>query len=441
MTDAMARVAWSEGMLLRPQHFQQQDRFLYHAARLRHFHLEPYGYGVSELELDEQQLSLGQLGVVSVSGIFPDGMPFSLDENDGLMLDVPADTRDEVVYLALPSERQSGTNIAGEGDGAVARFVIRDASLADEALAEHEPETVGLARLNPCLRLGREDMAGYVAIPVARIIEVANEKEVRLDRHFIPPCLDVGRIPALTSLINETLAMIRQRGEALAGRMQKGNQQSKTLFDIMMLQTLNRWQPALEHCAESPGVHPEELYRTLVTLAGELSTFTRNEKRPPELPRYRHESLTETFGDLGAVLSQSLSTVLEETAVALKLEEADYGIRVAPLNDKSLLENAQLVLAVRTDLSTEEVRRRLPAQIKLGPVEHIRELVNSHLPGIPVSALPVAPRQIPYHAGYHYFMLESGGERWRQLQHSGGLAVHVSGNYPGLELELWAIRR
>ena len=142
MTDAMARVAWSEGMLLRPQHFQQQDRFLYHAARLRHFHLEPYGYGVSELELDEQQLGLGQLGVVSVSGVFPDGMPFSLNDNDGLILEVPADARDEVVYLALPSERQSGTNIAGEGEGAVARFVIRDAPLSDEALAEHEPETV-----------------------------------------------------------------------------------------------------------------------------------------------------------------------------------------------------------------------------------------------------------------------------------------------------------
>ena len=146
-------------------------------------------------------------------------------------------------------------------------------------------------------------------------------------------------------------------------------------------------------------------------------------------------------GDLAAALSQSLSTVLEQTAVALKLEEAQFGIKVAPLTDKSLLETAQFVLAVQADLTTEDIRRRLPAQIKLGPVEHIRDLVNNHLPGIGISALPVAPRQIPFHAGYHYFLLDNKSERWEQLKQSGGLALHVSGNYPGLKLELWAIRQ
>src|SRR5690606_3167791 len=114
--------------------------------------------------------------------------------------------------------------------------------------------------------------------------------------------------------------------------------------------------------------------------------------------------------------------------------------KVAPLADKSMLESSQVVLAVHADLTTEDIRRRLPAQIKLGPVEHIRDLVNNHLPGIAISALPVAPRQIPYHAGYHYFLLDSQGDRWQQLKQSGGLALHISGNYPGLALELWVIR-
>ena len=54
--------------------------------------------------------------------------------------------------------------------------------------------------------------------------------------------------------------------------------------------------------------------------------------------------------------------------------------------------------------------------------------------------LPVAPRQIPYNAGYHYFELDTGGELWRQLEKSSGLALHVAGDLPGLAMECWAIR-
>lgn len=438
--ERLAKIAWSEGMLLRPQHFQQQDRFLYHISRLRHARLEPHGYGVSELELDEQALTLGQLNVVRVTGLFTDGMPFQFNQQEGLALEVPPDARDEMIYLALPLEKQTGVNIAAPDSGQVARFVLEDAPLLDDSLDDGEEEVLGLAYLNPCLRLGRSDMAGYAALPVARVMEVINDKEIKLDRNFIPPCLDIARIAPLASLLREALAMVKQRNKALAVRMRKGAEQSTTLFDVLMLQTLNRWQPVLEHFRNSSQVHPERFYESLIALVGEMATFTRAEKSPPELPAYRHEKLTETFGDLAAVLSQSLSTVLEQTAVALKLEDAQYGIKVAPLHDKSLLESSQLVLAVHADLTTEDIRRRLPAQIKLGPVEHIRELVNNHLPGISISALPVAPRQIPYHAGYHYFLLDSQSERWQGLKSSGGLALHVSGNYPGLALELWAIR-
>ena len=58
-----------------------------------------------------------------------------------------------------------------------------------------------------------------------------------------------------------------------------------------------------------------------------------------------------------------------------------------------------------------------------------------------VRPLPVAPRQIPYHAGYTYFELEKHSEFWKELQHSGGFALHVGGDFPGLELEFWAIRQ
>ena len=113
---------------------------------------------------------------------------------------------------------------------------------------------------------------------------------------------------------------------------------------------------------------------------------------------------------------------------------------MATVADTTLFDTAAFVLAARADLPTEEVRQRLPAQLKIGPVEKIRDLVNLQLPGIGLSPMPVAPRQIPYHAGFAYFELDRGTELWSMLKGSGGIAIHQAGDLPNLTLEFWAIR-
>ena len=140
-------------------------------------------------------------------------------------------------------------------------------------------------------------------------------------------------------------------------------------------------------------------------------------------------------------LRQSLSMVLEQTAIPIELQERKYGVRVALIPDVQLQRTAVFVLAVSAQLPGDALRARFPTQDKIGPVEKIRDLVNLQLPGVTLRPLPVAPRQIPYHAGHHYFELETtGNELWKQVETSGGLALHVAGDFPGLVLEFWAIR-
>ena len=75
------------------------------------------------------------------------------------------------------------------------------------------------------------------------------------------------------------------------------------------------------------------------------------------------------------------------------------------------------------------------------PGEKIRQLVNKALPGVTINPAPVPPRQIPLHTGFVYFELDQSSALWGELRSSGGLAMHLSGEFPGLALELWAIRR
>jgi type VI secretion system protein ImpJ len=138
-------------------------------------------------------------------------------------------------------------------------------------------------------------------------------------------------------------------------------------------------------------------------------------------------------------LRDLLSLVLEQSAVFIPLTPPKYGIRGAKI-DAPLLKEAVFVLAANAQVPIEKLRSGFPSQVKIGPVEQIQALVRSALPGITVQPLPVAPRQIPYHAGFAYFELNKQGELWKQMQQSGGLAIHVGGDFPGLELEFWAIK-
>jgi len=165
------------------------------------------------------------------------------------------------------------------------------------------------------------------------------------------------------------------------------------------------------------------------------------EKHAPNFPAYQHHDLTATFAPVIKLLRSYLSAVLEQTAVAIPLEPRKYGISVGVIEDRKLIGNAGFVLAVSADVPAENLRRHFAGQSKVGPVEEIRQLVNSALPGIPLRPLPVAPRQIPYNANAVYFELDSDSQYWGKMTTSGGVAAHVQGEYPGLNMELWAIRQ
>src|ERR1019366_3324571 len=94
-----SRVAWREGLFLRPQHFQQQDRFIDALIRARTEPLRPYPWGLVELKINQSLASLGKFAVERCVGLFPDGQPFSTPDDipPPSPLDVPGDARDAIV--------------------------------------------------------------------------------------------------------------------------------------------------------------------------------------------------------------------------------------------------------------------------------------------------------------------------------------------------------
>jgi len=437
------KIVWSEGMFLRPQHFQQEARYVEALVEGRCGGLRPYGWGYRDIKLDDGLLGLGKLGIAAARGVFPDGTPFNIPVDDLLPapLDIPADVQGVEVFLALPVRRPGQVEIDGGAGSSAARAVLREEELRDTTPAPGTTAPVQVASLCTRLLLERERRDDYVCLGVARIVERRADKQVVLDEGYIPPVLDVQAATVLTGFIKELQGRLHHRADSLAGRVSAtGKGGAAEIADFLLLQAINRYEPVVAHYASLGGVHPADFFGLAVAMAGELATFTSDSKRPIAFPPYDHEKLRASYEPVMAELRTALSKVLSQAAVPIVLQEHRYGIRVATVADRSLLAQAVFVLAVKADITTEELRSRFPAQVKIGPKERIHELVNLALPGIGMRPLAVAPRQLPFYAGYVYLELERPNDYWRQIEETGDIAFHVAGEFPGLKLELWAIR-
>jgi type VI secretion system protein ImpJ len=264
-----------------------------------------------------------------------------------------------------------------------------------------------------------------------------------LDEKYIPVVLQSAATSLLQGFVRELQGLLHTRGEALASRVAGASQGAGVaeVADFMLLQTINRYEPLLAHLATDAALHPETLFGIGLQLMGDLSTFYRQNKRPAAMPDYRHDDLRVCFLPLIEELRRLLSMVLEQNAVQIPLTKHSLSVYYSGRPDVKLLDQALYVLAAGAQVSSEMLRTHFSPQVKIGPVEEISQLVSSALPGIAINPMPVAPRQLPYHAGYSYFELDKQSPYWKKMMDSGGFAFHIGGNFPGLELEFWAIKK
>jgi type VI secretion system protein ImpJ len=438
------RIIWSEGLFLQPQHFQQQDRYFEQYVETRCQSLVSYSWGFTEIEFERDFLKIGKVGFRRLAGVFPDGTPFRMPDDDPLPppVDIASDARDQRLFLAVPLRRAGELESARApvGDELV-RQEIREFQVANAAVTAGDPATLEVGGLRTRLLLEREMTDAYASVPLAHVVECRADQQVVLDEQFIPTILQIRAANRLATVTTELLGLFHQRGEALGGRVAATSRGAASeLADFLMLQAINRYEPVLAHFAETGVVHPEAFFQFCASAAGEFATFTRTSKRTPKFPGYRHDHLKETFEPVILSLRESMSKVMTQVAIPIPLEPRKFGISVAIVPDRSLFSTAVFILAARADGPAEYVRQRFPTQVKVAPAEKIGDLVRQGLPGVPVVPVPVTPRQIPFHAGYAYFELDQTHELWDQLQNSGGVAIYVPGDFPGLTMEFWAIR-
>ena len=296
---AFNKVLWSEGLFLRPQHFQQQSRFLERFLETRCSALRGHSWGCIELEFERDLLAIGKFGLRRAMGVFPDGTPFRLPDDEPLPvpLEIASNVRDQTVYLALPVRQPSSLEVdRGAAQEAVVRHAIREFEIRDTTSDAGGSALLEVAPLRTRLMLASEPLEGYARVPLAKIIEKRADQRVVLDDEFIPSVLDLRAAAVLATFMIELQGLLHQRGEALAGRVSATSRGGAAeIADFLMLQAINRYEPLATHLMTGGLVHPEDFYQFCISIAGELATFTNPSKRPVTWPTYEHERLRESF--------------------------------------------------------------------------------------------------------------------------------------------------
>jgi type VI secretion system ImpJ/VasE family protein len=431
-------------MFLRPQHFQEQDRYFTALINMRLNAAQPWNWGITEIVIDEELAGIGKFAVSRCSGIMPDGTPFAIP---GTMpppepIDIPADTRDALVSLTLPARQEGALEFAEaqETRAIDARFLVEEAEILDSFSSERASEVLEVGRPNLRFGVTREQLYGRITLGIARIREVDN-KTLRFDNRYVPPTLDIASAPALQGGLVDIIGRAEQRATELALRAVEATEGgAETFSSFLLLQTLNRWIPHLQHLEAMPMIHPERLYQSLGSMAGELATLIRSDRKAPTLPRYDHENPETCFSVVYSLLQSMLSAVFDRSAVQLPLKQVGPGAYAATITDHAQFRTGYFFLAVSALANVEEIRAAFPSVVKIATLQKIQSVVDSSLVGVPIRHAPTPPPQIRVLPGYVYFELDRGVPEWDEFQQTPALCMHVAGEWHELKLELWCVK-
>lgn len=441
-----ARPLWAEGMLLGPHHFQQQERFLLGASRHVARLCGPWPFGFATLEIDEAALAEGVVALRSLSGLFSDGTPFALPVDAPLPEPLPleADARGRLVSLSLPRVDGDGKDFAERAaNGSFARYLIDDLAVQDRHTPDLDSEeTLFVGRLWTRLTLEGPGDGAFHTLPVARVLERRDDGTVLLDPGFSCCALTLGGSVPIRRLVSELSGLLGQRAAEIAarvGRPDAADRAQVTLF--LLLQTINRAHALLRHLLRVDGLHPEALYREMVQIAGELATLTTPGRLAGEYADYVHRDQYPAFESVVSALRESLNWIPDSSAEAVPVQHVRGGIYTATVHDTSRFVSARFILAARAALTPDELSRRLPRQTTIASKTRLRDLVEAQARGVELAPMTTVPNSIPMVADHVYFELGQNNPLWREIATGGTIALHIAGNVPDLDMQLWTLAR
>lgn len=444
-------VHWSEGMFLRPHHFQAADRYWTELLETGEEWDHQYYYGIRSIEFSKEALANHQFQIHALSARMKDGTIVSLQQGqepdrkelkssftalEDAMVDLTEAFGQESlvrVYLGIPKLQLGSQNVGQTEQGNKPRFLPQDLELQDESTGGNDQQ-VQLKRLNVRLLLSTEDLSGYELLPLLQI-ERAGEREAnpRVDDEYFPPVLACDAWPPLgRDIVRAIYDIIGKKIEVLAEQvMNRGislqSQEPGDLDRIMMLHQLNIASSTLAVLAFAPGVHPFVAYYELCRIVGQLSLFDTT-RRLPDIPRYDHDDLATIFRYIKAQIERLIDIVRDYEYEQRFFVGVGLGMQVT-LKAKWFNSDWQWYVGVhKGELSSDECQAVLSSgqlDWKLGSSRQVEILFQHRAEGLALSPVRQTPRALPVNRDWIYYQVSRGNSAWKDVQETQTLAMRL----------------
>jgi len=427
---------WSEGMFLRPQHFQQFDLYLENREYSRFRSLETFGWGLLQLEIDQEALSNFVFKISGLRAVLPDGSLIDVPGNarigarqfDGLMKEVGASL--DITLGVRARDDHGPQTLATEETTGDARFVTAEEDVYDLE-AGRDPAPLEKLCYNLRVFIGQEPTDGYETLPIIRLSRSGDvARPVALDTDFSPPALVLAGSPVLHDAARAVVERLTRVVEKL-GQKRGGSDPDP----LILYYGLSGSLPVLKDMVQEGQVHPRSLYHELVRLAGALLYRDKMGRSADIIPRYDHRDPAPVFIRLRELIFE-LSEAEFEVAYRrcpMVREGDQYGV-VLPSEAKA--SGARFFL----ELSASEAVQILPMKMMTARISNpgrIEFLRTNALPGVPAEAQPAPPPELPRGQTGTYYRLKSEAAEWAShVAPAGEMAVFIMDSPADLSINL-----
>jgi type VI secretion system protein ImpJ len=444
-----SKVLWGEGLLLRPQHFQQQDQYHEHRLHKSIAAVHPYAWGVERLEIDRDAIGNNMLRILALALRFQDGELVDAPGPDALPPTVDLGQLNDrphqqtvTYYAALPGLKPFGGNFAQPGqDGNTARFVQANQETAD---LYTQASAAQLAYLKKTVRLVAdfEPRDAYTCFPLLRLRRAA-AGGFELDPSFVPPSLSVGAAPIVFMQLRRLLDALQAKVGALYDHHREPSRnviefRSGDMSSFWLLHTASTACAALTHYLHHPDLHPERLYEQLLATAGALMTFSKSWLLS-DLPPYQHADPGPAFAKVHQIIRELLDTVISSKYFAIVLNEVRPCYHHGLLDSGKIDDKTTFYIAVSADIPALELVDTVPLRFKVGAPDDVEKCVLSALPGVRLQYAPQLPAAVPVRPDTCYFMLDAKGQMVERMLQAQSVAIYVPSGMKELRLELLAV--
>ena len=197
----------------------------------------------------------------------------------------------------------------------------------------------------------------------------------------------------------------------------------------------------LRHLYSAKRGHPDELFQEMLRLGGALCTFAIG-SHPRDLPRYDHNNMTGCFAKLDRHIREHLNIIIPTEYLRIDLfkrPESPYFYE-GEVKDERALNKSRWIFGIKCqEIGEAPVIANTPTKVKLSAKELMVQLVQQALPGLTLTHIQTAPKEIPAKVDYSYFSVTQAGPCWAPLVKSRKLMLYVPGDIPSPEMELLVI--